>query len=264
MLKTSARTTAFKNGLDRKFDNRQVPKENMKTDLKTILIVGSGRLATHLNHWVTLQNSEFTNFKILNWDRGQDPHLIRTFIQQSDLVWLAISDSALVSFYEKYLLGFDHFKVVHFSGALHDPRMLCAHPLMTFGLEIYADEIYNKIQFAITGCKTLSEVLPGFQNQYFTLPAEQKPLYHALCVVSGNLPQLLWTETSKVSQKNNIPFSAFELLMRQSLENFLMDGEKALTGPFARHDMTTIEKNKNALPDSLKNIYSQFQKEFLK
>lgn len=264
MLKISARENAFKNGLDRKFDNRQVPKENMKTDLKTILIVGSGRLATHLNHWVNLQNSDFTNSKILNWDRGQDPHLIRTFIQQADFIWLAISDSALVSFYEKYLLGFDHFKVVHFSGALHDPRMICAHPLMTFGSETYSDEIYKKIQFAITGCEKLSEALPGFQNQYFTLPAEQKPLYHALCVVSGNLPQLLWIEASKVCHENKIPFSAFELLMRQSLENLLLQGEKALTGPFARHDINTIEKNKAALPESLKNIYSQFQKEFLK
>jgi hypothetical protein len=236
----------------------------MKTDLKTILIVGSGRLATHLSHWMTLQNSENTKYKILNWDRGQDPHLIRTFIQQADLIWLAIADSALVSFYEKYLLGFDHFKVVHFSGALHDPRMISAHPLMTFGFELYPEDIYKKIQFAITGCETLSEVLPGFQNQYFTLPAEQKPLYHALCVVSGNLPQLLWSETSKVCHENKIPFSAFELLMRQSLENFLTNGEKALTGPFARNDMTTIEKNKAALPQSLKNIYSQFQKEFLK
>jgi hypothetical protein len=236
----------------------------MKTELKTILIVGSGRLAAHLNHWITLQSSENTKYKILNWDRGQDPHLIRTFIQQADLIWLAISDSALFSFYEKYLLGFDHLKVVHFSGALHDPRMLCAHPIMTFGLELYTEEIYKKIQFAITGCEKLSDALPGFENCYFILPAEQKPLYHALCVVSGNLPQLLWREASKVSCENKIPFSAFELLIRQSLENFLSAGEKALTGPFARHDLTTIEKNKAALPDSLKNIYSQFQKEFLK
>lgn len=236
----------------------------MKTDLKTILIVGSGRLATHLNHWITLQNSENIKYKILNWDRGQDPHLIRTFIQQADLIWLAISDSALVSFYEKYLSGFDHFKVVHFSGALHDSRMICAHPLMTFGLEPYSEDIYKNIQFAITGCEKLSEALPGFENPYFALPIEQKPLYHALCVVSGNLPQLLWIEASKVCHENKIPFSAFDLLMRQSLENFLADGEKALTGPFARHDVSTIEKNKAALPDSLKNIYSQFQKEFLK
>ncbi len=236
----------------------------MKTDLKTILIVGSGRLAMHLNYWMTLQNSENVKYKILNWDRGQDPHLIRSFIQHSDFVWLAISDSALVSFYEKYLLGFDHLKVVHFSGALHDSRMISAHPLMTFGLELYPEDIYKKIRFAVTGCDKLTEALPGFENQYFHLPADQKPLYHALCVVSGNLPQLLWAETSKVCHENKIPFSPFELLMRQSLENFLTDGETALTGPFARHDVSTIEKNKAALPESLKNIYSQFQKEFLK
>ena len=235
----------------------------MITDLKTILIVGSGRLATHLNHWVTLQDFH-TKFKILIWDRSQDPHLIRTFIQQADYVWLAISDSAIVSFYEKYLMGFEHCQVVHFSGALHDPRMISAHPLMTFGHQLYSDEKYHQIQFAVTGCEKLSAAMPGFENQYFILTAEQKPLYHALCVVSGNLPQILWIAVSKACQENKIPFSAFEIFLRQSLENFLVDGEKSLTGPFARQDLITIEKNKAALPEPLKNIYSQFQKEFLK
>ncbi len=234
----------------------------MITDLKTILIVGSGRLSTHLNHWVTLNKD--IKYKILNWDRSQDPHIIRTFIQQADYVWLAISDSAIVSFYEKYLMGFEHCKVVHFSGALHDPRMISAHPLMTFGPQLYPDETYQQIQFALTGCEILSDAMPGFNNKFFMISEELKPLYHALCVVSGNFPQILWAEISKNCHAHQIPFSAFQVFLRQSLENFLADGEKALTGPFARRDFITIEKNKVALPEPLKNIYTQFQKEFLK
>lgn len=270
-----------KNGLDRKHDNRQVPKVSMKIEnstdptvkmnSQTILIVGSGRLAMHLNHWVSLQTtnqtlvhgSDLNKYKILNWDRHQDPHLIKNFIQQADLVWLAISDSAIVSFYEKYLHGFD-LKVVHFSGALHDERILCAHPLMTFSEKIYSDDIYSKIQFAITGFKNLNEALPSFKNSYFQLSANDKPLYHALCVVAGNFPQLLWVEVSKICAEKNIPFSAFDIYLRQITENFISEGDLALTGPFARRDLVTIEKNKSALTAPLKNIYSQFQTEFLK
>ena len=229
-------------------------------EVKTILVVGSGRLAMHLNHWVSLQD---TPCKILNWDRDQDPHLIKTYIQQADDVWLAISDSAIVSFYEKYLLGFD-LRVVHFSGALHDPRIICAHPLMTFSDKIYSSETYAKIHFAITGCEKLSDALFGFKNSFFILPAEQKPLYHALCVVAGNFPQILWSEVLTICNEKKIPFQAFNVYLRQCIENFISEGSKSLTGPFARQDLMTIEQNIAALPVPLKNIYHTFQTEFLK
>ncbi len=229
-------------------------------DVKTILIVGSGRLATHLNYWVGLQN---TPYKILNWDRHQDPHLIKTYIQQADAVWLAVSDSAIVSFYEKYLQGFN-LHVVHFSGALHDDRILCAHPLMTFTNNIYPDDVYEKVHFAITGREKLTDVLFGFQNSYFQLSADDKPLYHALCVVAGNFPQMLWTEISKICAEKNIPIHAFDNYLRQCVENFISAGAASMTGPFVRNDLATIEKNKSALTAPLKNIYQTFQTEFLK
>lgn len=232
----------------------------MNLHFKTILIVGSGRLANHLNHWVTLQK---TKYKILNWDRSQDPHAIKKYVAESDFVWLAISDSAIVSFYEKYINGFD-CTVVHFSGALQDTRILSAHPLMTFADEIYSDEIYKKITFAITGFENLSEALPGFENPFFKISAQDKPLYHALCVVAGNFPQMLWSEVSKTCLQKNIPFEAFNLFLRQSLENFVWSGASAITGPIARNDLATVEKNKAALPSKLKNIYSVFSSEFLK
>lgn len=236
----------------------------MKTTVKTILIIGSGRLAMHLNHWVTLKtNSNQKSVQILNWDRSQDPHLIKAFTQQADDVWLAISDSAIISFYEKYLLGHD-CKVVHFSGALHDNRILCAHPLMTFSDRIYSDDVYSKIHFAITGCEKLSDALFNFDNPFFKLPAESKPLYHALCVVAGNFPQILWNAVSNVCAEKNIPFQAFHEYLQQTTENFINLGQRSLTGPFTRNDLATIEKNKSALPLHLKNIYKAFEDELLK
>ncbi len=178
-------------------------------------------------------------------------------------MWLAISDSAIVSFYEKYIQGFD-CTAVHFSGALHDARILSAHPLMTFTDKIYSDELYAEITFAITGFKNLSEALPGFENKFFNVLAENKPLYHALCVVAGNFPQMLWSEVSARCSQKNIPFEGFNLYLRQSLENFISGGASSISGPLVRKDLSTIEKNKSALPENLKNIYSVFESEFLK
>lgn len=234
----------------------------MKTNV-TLLLIGSGRLARHLQHWVTLLPNS-SNLKLLTWDRHQDPHLLKSHLRESSVVWLAISDQALQSFYEQRLQGFD-VKVVHFSGAFHHPEMIAAHPLMTFADDLYSDTVYTQIQFALTGAENLQEALPGFSNSFFLLKPELKPLYHALCVVAGNFPQMLWSEVQKNCAEKNIPFEAFDVYIRQVTENFLSLKQKALTGPFVRKDLATVEKNIQALQGSpLQNIYTTFQKEFLK
>ena len=225
-----------------------------------ILLIGSGRLAHHLQFWVSLSTEKI---HLSTWDRHQDPQRIRTLVQSADLIWLAISDQAITPFYEKYIEGSD-IPTVHFSGAYHDARILSCHPLMTFGNELYEDTVYNQIAFAITGSEHLKDMMPGFDNRYFVLSPELKPLYHALCVVCGNFPQLLWNESSKISQQHQIPFKYFEQLIQFSLKNFMQQGSLALTGPIARKDLPTIEKNQKALPAPLKSIYASFEKEFLK
>lgn len=225
-----------------------------------ILLIGSGRLAHHLQHWVSLSDQKI---QLSTWDRHQDPQRIRTLIHSADLIWLAISDSAISSFYNQYIAGTD-IPTVHFSGAFHDARIFSCHPLMTFGSEIYSDETYRKIIFAVTGQNQLDQLMPGFKNEFFILNPELKPLYHALCVVSGNFPQMLWNECAKISEQHQIPFSHFEQLVQFSMKNFFQHQTAALTGPLVRKDLQTLEKNQQALPEPLDSIYASFRKEFLK
>lgn len=230
--------------------------------MKTILLIGSGKLAKHLNHWFRLNN--LSHNILLTWDRHQDPHLIRDYVSRATHVWLAISDHSIIPFYEKHLNGHDNI-TVHFSGALHDDRLIAAHPLMSFGPELYSNEIYKKIHFGLTGCDSLSEALPGFTNSFFSVSGTNKPLYHALSVMAGNFPQILWTEIYQLAEKYQIPSSALDLYIQQITENFIRFKSEALTGPFIRKDLQTIEKNVTALKQTkLKSIYESFQKEFLK
>lgn len=226
-----------------------------------ILLIGSGKLAKHLSHWFSLTHH---HHQLLTWDRHQDPQALRRYVTEATHIWLAVSDSAIVPFYEKYLAGHDAV-TIHFSGALHDPRLISAHPLMSFSENIYPDEFYSKIYFALTGCEKLSEALPGFNNPSFVLNAETKPLYHALCVVAGNFPQLLWNEVNTLAADKKIPAAAFDLYIQQITQNFLSLKKKALTGPFIRQDIQTINKNIEALSGTqLQMIYKSFEKEFLK
>lgn len=226
----------------------------------TVLLVGNGRLAKHLKYWNQLvQNPN----QILVWNREQPQDLLNNYIQQASSIWLAISDSAILDFYNQHLSSANK-TVVHFSGALHDPRLISAHPLMTFANEFFDKSVYEKIHFSLTGTDTLQKALPNFKNSFSLVSAEHKSLYHALCVLAGNFPQLLWNETLKEFRKLNIPDSAVETYIQQVAVNFIQQKEKALTGPLVRKDLKTIESNLQSLAAKtvLKNIYINFNENF--
>lgn len=222
--------------------------------MKNVLIIGHGRLAKHLIHWCSLLQKN-----VSVWQRTDDKPLN---LQNIDYIWLAISDNALVSFYEESLKPkLTGQKVVHFSGTLHHAGLIAAHPLMTFSPDLYDLPTYNKIYFGLTGADSLAEALPGFTNPTFQIRAEDKPLYHALCVTAGNLPQLLWSETEPQFADLKVPQEAVKIYLQQSLNNFFAQGANAVTGPIVRKDTTTITKNLSALEKvnlKLKNIYQSF------
>lgn len=217
------------------------------------LIIGAGKLAKHLNHYLQL-----LELSPLHWDRSQDPHLLKTKIAESSHILLAISDSAIDNFYKKNLAGLDK-TVVHFSGALNVKDVIAAHPLMSFGPELYDFETYLHIHFILTGTDSLLEALPGLPNNFSILPPEKKALYHALCVMGGNFPVILWQKMFTEFQNMGISKDAARIYLETILKNTLKNPETALTGPLARKDRATIVKNVEALEnDDFQKIYLDF------
>ena len=225
----------------------------------SVLLIGGGRLAKHLSHWNNLLDRP-NDF--LHWNRSQNPNLLTELFQKSQIVWLAITDSAISSFVDSHP-ELSKKTVVHFSGSYSDHRLLCAHPLMSFPQEYLSDEVYPLIHFATCGFSNLTEALPGFHNHSFVLTPEAKAYYHALCVIAGNFPQLLWSEVSKEFEKMAIPEKALDLYIEQIARNYVHLKARALTGPLVRKDYSTIEKNISSLEKSphLKNLYCSFAKE---
>lgn len=227
---------------------------------QTVLLIGAGRLAKHLQHWNSLLENPHT---LLFWNRQFDPTHLAALVERADIIWLAISDRSLVSFYENHLAA-SKKPVVHFSGALSDERLLGAHPLMSFPHELLPDEAYAGIHFVIHGRTTLQEILPGFTNRFTALNSENKPLYHALCVLAGNFPQLLWNQVAGEMRQLGLPPEALDSYIAQITANYLRLKEKSLTGPLIRGDHVTIEKNIQSLQThpKLHHIYQAFNREF--
>lgn len=241
------------------------------------LIIGSGRMARHLQHYLQLLNepaqrplhptsdqiSDQTSYNtdsynIDQWDRSQDPVAIQNKILKASHIYLAISDSAIEGFYRQKLAGLDK-TVVHFSGALHIEGCIGAHPLMTFGQDLYDLAFYRQIFFTVCGANSLAEALPMLPNAYSLITAEEKAFYHAMCVVGGNFTTLLAKKMSLEMQKWNVPPEACALYLERALDNAIKKPEHAFTGPIARKDFLTVQKNLESLEtDPYKKIYQAF------
>ena len=225
----------------------------MKIDFKKpYLIIGSGRLATHLAHYFSL-----LNFHYKTWNRNETPDQLSDLLNEKPIILLAVSDGAIESFYQEHLLKKD-LTVIHFSGAFHTDSMISCHPLMTFGKNIYDLETYENIFFAVTGVRNLQEVFPFLKNPSFHLNAKDKSLYHALCVLSAAGAQKIWSLSEKSLHKIGVPEKALKPYIKQIAENYLASGAHSMTGPWARGDEKTISQNLSALSshsDSLHEVY---------
>lgn len=192
------------------------------------------------------------------WDRSQGLSTLKDLAEKATHILLAISDSEIENFAKTHLAS---KKVIHFSGALVIPGLIDAHPLMTFTEELYDLETYRSISFITSSAE--KEILPGLKNHFFRISPEQKPLYHALCVASGNFTTLLWQKMKSGLYEMDIPFEAAHPYLQQITKNLIANPDTALTGPIARKDLKTVKANDQALAgDSFQEIYRAFIRQY--
>lgn len=236
---------------------RQVPHRHF-------LIIGRGRLASHLKHYLS-----FLNIEASTWHRGLDPSVLHDMAENADKILVCIKDDILHKFILEHDLPKD--KCVHFSGSVHTPLAARLHPLFTFTDNDYTLEEYQKIPFiGELGGPEMSEIFPEFENPFFQIPKDQFPLYHALCVLSGNGMTALWSYViEKFETDLGLPADLLKPFAEKTLSNIFLDSRKALTGPWSRGDINTIQKNIQSISDpQYKTVYealakTQMQHDFL-
>jgi predicted short-subunit dehydrogenase-like oxidoreductase (DUF2520 family) len=226
---------------------RQIPK---------YLLVGSGRLAQHLSRYF-----HFSKLEFCNWSRSANNFSqLEEFLEQSDVVILAINDDAIENFIQRNPILKNKI-LVHCSGCLSLENVIGIHPLMSFGDELYDDTIYKKITFTIdSSVEDFKKYFPTFINPAFFINKKEKPYYHALCVMSGNFTTIIWSKLFQALEARfSIPKESAFAYLKSIESNLTADYKKALTGPLARGDKQIINKNLAALDgDNFLPIYKAF------
>jgi predicted short-subunit dehydrogenase-like oxidoreductase (DUF2520 family) len=220
----------------------------MKTP--TYGLIGRGLVAAHLGRYFELEGLRF-----LSWHRGTDE--AESVLDEADVLLLAISDDAIAGFPAEHP-GLCDRPMVHFSGSLTFDGITGLHPLMTFGPELYDLETYRSIPFiAEHGRSGFRDIFPSLVNPSLAIDSEQKPLYHALCVLAGNFTTVLWSKAMRdFEDRLNLPRGVLQPYLERTAANTLQRGSDALTGSLARGERGTIERDLEGLAgDPFRGVY---------
>jgi predicted short-subunit dehydrogenase-like oxidoreductase (DUF2520 family) len=221
-------------------------------------VIGDGRVARHFQHYFGL-----LNLPVRRWARRSGSSPIEA-MAPCGTVMVLISDGAIDPFIAAWPALTTH-RLVHCSGNLVTPAAECAHPLMTFGPDLYDLPTYRQIPFVLDAGRTaFVELLPGLPNPSFTIDATDRPSYHAHCVMAGNFTTLLWRKFFDVLEHRlGIPAEAAHPFLTRTVQNLIADPGRALTGPLARGDAATIAANLTALEgDPFHEVYSAFARAY--
>ena len=230
---------------------RQVPAR----DAAPLGIVGSGRVARHFRHYF-----ELLDLPVCTWSGREPSPSPPDALAACGTILVLIRDAAIVPFIEAWP-ALQQKRLVHCSGSLVTPLAEAAHPLMTFGPELYELADYRAIPFVLdAGGAPLAELLPGLPNPSFAIPAADRPRYHALCVMAGNFSTLLWVKLfDELEQRFGVPASAAHPYLARVTANLIVEGEQALTGPLVRGDQGAIDMNLQSLEgDPFHAVYTAF------
>ncbi|MGE5455036.1 MAG: Rossmann-like and DUF2520 domain-containing protein [Methylocystaceae bacterium] len=202
-------------------------------------------------------------------------------VRQVDVVFITTNDGAIAGVVDGLM---DHEAVnpgqifIHMSGALtsdvmqavreQDAIALSLHPLQSFAnVERAIANLPGSI-FSIEGDETGHEIatqlVSALGGEYFFIAKEAKPIYHAgACVVSNYLVTLIDFGTRFLESTGMPPQTAQKALMpliQGTINNIERMGiPRALTGPIARGDLTTVVKHLSCLDNmapELTKLYS--------
>jgi 2-dehydropantoate 2-reductase len=225
------------------------------------LLLGSGRLAQHIHFY-------FNHIGISHrtWDRRSgNPQTLQASLTESTKVIFLIKDGEIKNLREQFSSLWGNRLLVHCAGSLEIEGMESAHPLCSFTESLYEPDFYSRIPFiTVKSKKTFNELFPELKNPTAAITKENKALYHALCVASGNFTQILWQESFKSFEEElGLKSEMLYPYLESIVFNLKTNSQRALTGPLARRDLQTINSNLEALKGrKLKEIYESFLKFF--
>jgi len=224
-------------------------------------IIGMGRIGSSL--YFSLKN---TDFKFAGY-YSKEPvkEIDKSFYKEinqldADIYFFTLPDKVIYSVSEMVDKKERYF--VHCSGYLSSDifsksKVLSLHPMLSVSKPFTS---LKNISWGIEGdekCISLGEkIVKALNGRFYIIKKEDKPLYHAACVISTNLVDTLLFYSSEIMRGLNIEereiLELTESVVKNSYEKGILN---ALTGPIERGDVETIEGELIALKKKYPYIF---------
>lgn len=210
--------------------------------------------------------------KILNIKKNPS---YKELIRESDALFLATPDDAILAAYQKAKVFINRSKYVyHFSGLLPSDILpktkyiyrASVHPFATFP-RIVIPPVRQRFFSSIEGDRMAIKIAKKiFRTKYFTIKEikkKDKDFYHLIGVFSSNLLVGLISSIYKLAQKINWSekdiYQMVFPIIEETLNNIKRYSLKnALSGPLQRGDIDVIEKHLRTLKKD-KNLYNMYK-----
>lgn len=237
-----------------------------------ITILGNGKMANML-----LQKLVSKPVNIELWGRdiqkvkslfGDLPiHIIgdiKRVGQESDLIILAVADSAIAEVAEK--LGNTKCLVIHTSGATDlsilynfENRGVWWPPA---SVQMIADEISQYPACVEANTEENKAQIILFSNlvgisQIFECNSHKRLQMHTAAVFANNFTTYIMLRLREYCDVHNIPIDIYKPMLKQAIGSFFQNNPNNLTGPASRGDKLTLRRHIDILESEveMKNIY---------
>ncbi len=251
---------------------------------REIVLIGAGRLATHLGLAIVEQGLKVAQVYNRNAAAGRKladktgaffTDDIREITLHADLYILAVSDSALEELAAKLRLS--DKTVVHTSGTMEmgilapvSTSIGVFYPVQTFAPDRNID--FRQVPVCLEGnsqaaVDLLTVFAKGLTQHVYYLNSEQRRILHLGAVFASNFTNYIYAVSEELLAVHEIPFDLLKPLIIHTAQNVIHGNLiQSQTGPAARGDKRVLEKHRELLlnhPDYL-TIYNLISSNILK
>jgi predicted short-subunit dehydrogenase-like oxidoreductase (DUF2520 family) len=243
-----------------------------------ISLIGSGRVAFHLAQALLAQGHNIVQVYARDFDKTQKfaekiqaraCQSLQQF-QSTDLIILAVSDSAIGELVKQVHELFPETLMVHTSGSTNIEVISHVHekagvfyPLQTFSLERDVNWTTTPLfveAVADVDLKLLSALANSLSNRVYQYTSKQRLTLHLAAVFACNFSNYCFDMAKQIVDAEQVDFSLlYPLIVETAKKATENDPKQMQTGPAVRGDQNILAMHQNLLAqaerDDLKQVY---------
>ena len=248
-------------------------------EMKNIILIGSGNVATHLG--INLKNHNFNivqvisstlkNAKILATKLDSDFSNNISDLKKADLIIVAVSDKEIGNIANQIIntpivhtsgsVGLEVFKK-HFNAGVF-------YPLQTFNTNV--EVVFKEVPICIEANNKAFEeeiikVAQKISENVVKMDSKQRKHLHIAAIFSFNFTNQMFAISDDILEKSNIDFKLLLPIIKQTVNK--LKTKKAIevqTGPAKRKDLEIIKQHLNLISNKKnKEIYKLISESIIK